>query len=74
MLDPTLHPASAPLSIGLQGLTRLWDRRAAEASDGAAAEAYQRAAAEALEVLRALAAAPPRVDAQRSAEQQDLGL
>jgi hypothetical protein len=72
MLDPILQ--TAPLSIGLHGLTRLWDRRAAEAADGAAAEAYQRAAAEALEVLRALAASPPRAEPEPAAEQQDLGL
>jgi hypothetical protein len=69
------HPSTAPLWLGVQGLSRMWDRRAAETAEGAAAEAYQRAAAEALEVLRALAAEPERNgSAPGPSEQQELGL
>jgi hypothetical protein len=70
MLNPL---AGMPLHAGLQGLTRLWDRRAAESLESAAAEAYQRAAAEALEVLRTLA--PPLPEPPRaSSEQPELDL
>jgi hypothetical protein len=66
--------ATVPLSLGVQGLARLWDRRAAEATEIAAAEAYHRAAAEAQEVIRALAPAPIGLPDPALPEQHELGI
>jgi len=77
MDDAQQHPdaLTAPLWLGIQGLARLWDRRAAESTETGAAEAYHRAAAEAQEVLRALVkpTSPPPASPD-PAVQADLGL
>ena len=74
MRNHPIEAAAVPLSLGVQGLAMLWDRRAAEAADGAVAEAYHRAAAEAQEVIRALGAVPLEPIARTHSEQHELGI